>query len=156
MDQTSLFDNDFDCPISLIWPILEQVTLDNWLDTKFLAVEEKKKIYSLRFNDAVFAHISKGSSKKIIEVAKLTSFSQTAFDSYELEEWSDILNYADSFAAALQRTIDSLPKGFACCSRYEQCSDLMRCCSPFPEFRLECGYRKILKSGHSFYGKNPH
>jgi len=50
--------------------------------------------------------------------------------------------------------IELVPKEFDCCSRFEACSDAKVCVHPDPAFSLLCGYRKILKSGRVFYGKN--
>ncbi len=51
-------------------------------------------------------------------------------------------------------SIELVPKEFDCCSRFEACSDAKVCVHPDPAFSMLCGYRKILKSGRVFYGKN--
>jgi len=50
--------------------------------------------------------------------------------------------------------IELVPKEFDCCSRFEACSDAKVCVHPDPAFSMLCGYRKILKNGRVFYGKN--
>lgn len=50
--------------------------------------------------------------------------------------------------------IESVPKEFDCCSRVQACSDAKVCIHPDPALSMLCGYRKILKSGRVFYGKN--
>lgn len=57
-------------------------------------------------------------------------------------------------APIIRAAILHIPKEFDCCSRFEQCSDAMRCIHPDPEFALLCGYRKILATGRVFCGKN--
>lgn len=58
----------------------------------------------------------------------------------------------------LQRTLDAVIDAGACeyncCSRVEKCSDARQCVSPYPYIAANCNYRKILKSGRVFYGKN--
>lgn len=55
---------------------------------------------------------------------------------------------------ALDAAIDSAPCEYSCCSRVEQCSDALRCINPHPYIAANCKYRKILKSGKVFYGRN--
>ena len=43
---------------------------------------------------------------------------------------------------------------FGCCSRYEACSDAMKCIHPDPVFASSCQYRQNLLTGRVFYGKN--
>jgi len=54
----------------------------------------------------------------------------------------------------MECVIDAIPKQFDCCSRYEECSNAKRCIHPNPETALICGYRKIMKKGRIYYGKN--
>lgn len=44
--------------------------------------------------------------------------------------------------------------GFDCCSHYQECSDLGHCVHPDIMFAGQCSYRKKLKSGVVFFGKN--
>ena len=55
---------------------------------------------------------------------------------------------------ALDGTIDSVHCDYGCCSRCEACSDALHCVQPIPYIAANCGYRKILKTGKVFYGKN--
>ena len=45
-------------------------------------------------------------------------------------------------------------EGFGCCGRYEKCSDAGKCLHPDYLTSLACAYRKNLKDGRIFYGKN--
>ncbi len=56
--------------------------------------------------------------------------------------------------AATLLAIELVPKEFDCCSLFEACSDAKACVHPDPAFSMLCGYRKILKSGRVFYGRN--
>ena len=55
---------------------------------------------------------------------------------------------------AVLLAIELVPKEFDCCSRFEACNDAKVCVHPDPAFSMLCGYRKILKSGRIFSGKN--
>lgn len=46
------------------------------------------------------------------------------------------------------------PREFDCCSRFEECSDARQCTNPNTEYALGCGYRRIMRTGKIFYGKN--
>ncbi len=43
---------------------------------------------------------------------------------------------------------------FACCSRFEECSDAKICIHPNRKYAKGCFYKKNLESGKIFYGKN--
>ena len=43
---------------------------------------------------------------------------------------------------------------FDCCNRYLECSDAKECTHPDRDFSLCCSYRRMLKQGVIFYGKN--
>ena len=53
----------------------------------------------------------------------------------------------------IEETVKQQGKDFDCCDRYMECSDARQCVrSDFRAFL--CGYRKVLKSGRVFFGKN--
>lgn len=62
--------------------------------------------------------------------------------------------FSDFLTQILERAIDTIPKQFDCCSRYEECSNAKRCIHPNPDMAEVCGYRKILKEGKIYYGRN--
>lgn len=154
MDQKSLFEdvsiNDFDA----VKDILSAVVADNWLDPDALSFNERKGYYAASFNDAVFARIPKLKKLKRVEILSPCSSTDESFKGYEVSSWADLANYSAEFVSALQAVIDRVPKGFSCCSRYVECSDLRACCHPDYDMRAQCFYRKVLKSGRVFYGKN--
>lgn len=43
---------------------------------------------------------------------------------------------------------------FSCCSRYEQCSDELKCVNPDVNLAKGCMYKLNLEAGKIFYGKN--
>lgn len=67
---------------------------------------------------------------------------------------TEICNYSELLSQILDDTINTLQNDFSCCSRYEECSDAKKCINPNVEFALHCAYRKNLKKGNIFYGKN--
>ena len=66
----------------------------------------------------------------------------------------DLLNYLALLKKLLEVQIATYPSDFGCCSRYEACSDVMHCVHPDPNMALCCAYRKNMKAGKIFYGKN--
>lgn len=65
-----------------------------------------------------------------------------------------VQQFAEMLCKALDGTIDAVKCDYACCSRCEDCSDARCCVQPIPHIAANCGYRKILKTGKIFYGKN--
>lgn len=65
-----------------------------------------------------------------------------------------IIAFSPFLEQILDKTIDSIPKEFDCCSRYMECSNAKYCINPNPNIATGCGYRKILKSGKIYYGEN--
>lgn len=71
-----------------------------------------------------------------------------------LDSVEDMLKYEKMLCKILAMQIDTFPVDFGCCSRYESCSDAMRCIHPDSNMAIKCAYRKNLKNGRIFYGKN--
>lgn len=67
---------------------------------------------------------------------------------------SEMANYLELLKAILEKQVEAQPADFGCCSRYEACSDAMKCIHPNPDMAIRCAYRKNLKKGRIFYGKN--
>lgn len=66
----------------------------------------------------------------------------------------ELTNHAELLKHILELQTDAYPADFGCCSRYEACSDAMKCIHPNPDMALQCAYRKNLKLERVFYGKN--
>ena len=79
-----------------------------------------------------------------------SGFVKIAFDTTE----QGLSKYIPLLCAILNLAIDSIPKEFDCCSRFEECSNAKKCIHPNPNLATVCGYRKLLKSGRIFYGEN--
>ncbi len=66
----------------------------------------------------------------------------------------DLANYLELLKKVLEMQVDAYPADFGCCSRYEACSDAKKCIHPNSDMAIRCSYRKNLKKGRIFYGKN--
>ena len=66
----------------------------------------------------------------------------------------DIIKYMELLHQVLNAEIDAYPADYGCCAKYKECSDAKRCILTNPDIALRCIYRKNLKRGKIFYGKN--
>ena len=71
-----------------------------------------------------------------------------------LKSVNDIELHKELLCEILTIQLDTFPSEFACCSRYEICSDAGKCIHPDSDRAIRCFYRKNLKKGKIFYGKN--
>lgn len=71
-----------------------------------------------------------------------------------INDIGDFRAFEPLFKHILDDILDNMPSDFGCCSRYEQCSDTGRCINPMLDLAAQCGYRKNLRRGRIFYGKN--
>lgn len=71
-----------------------------------------------------------------------------------LADAESIVSYAPLLSAILDDMIDALPTDFGCCSRYEACSDAGKCINPDQELSTHCYYKRNLRHGKIFYGRN--
>lgn len=71
-----------------------------------------------------------------------------------VESLSEFPNYLELLKKILELQVDAYTPDFGCCSRYEECSNAMKCIHPKPDMALRCAYRKNMKKGKIFYGKN--
>lgn len=63
-------------------------------------------------------------------------------------------SYSDFLVDIAGECVNRYPHEWDCCSRYMECSNARACVHPDKAAALDCGYRKILKSGRIFYGTN--
>ena len=105
------------------------------------------KQHYLSIPSAYEAYIPDGITYKIL--SSDPSYCRVALDSVE-----DVLQLKDVLCEILAMQIDTFPTEFGCCSRYEACSDAMKCIHPNSDMAIKCAYRKNLKRGKIFYGKN--
>lgn len=86
----------------------------------------------------------------ILKGNDLQILSETAFYDMISEDGSTGVTSTEASPKKTGRKIDT----FGCCSRYEACSDAMKCIHPDPVFASSCQYRQNLLAGRIFYGKN--
>lgn len=157
---------------SLIAPPLKALLEKDNLSSDALYFKQGKSVkaqYSsvYLFNDAnLFCRISFRGSHGYFSVSsrfeslfsKELEYQRQASDSNYIRIWMDspdaIIKHLDLLETLLGMLVDSYPTDFGCCSRYEMCSDVKKCIHPDPEMALRCSYRKNLKNGKIFYGKN--
>lgn len=171
MNQINLFES-FPALISeetayeLIFPIFEEVLAQNNLPTEILSLSRNKFYSSVMFSSSLVCRLCMRGNYNYFSVAAIyqdrladcvqitTDPKDKKFILIPLSPNNSITEYGNFLAEVLQAVIDKLPRDFDCCSRYLECSDAKRCITPNKELALGCGYRKILKSGRIFYGKN--
>ena len=90
---------------------------------------------------------------KLEEKTKRNSlfFEGQIYDAYSL--LLDIFNTSKKSIVIIDNYI-SKAGSFACCARYEECSDAKKCLHPNQLYSTACAYRKNLENNKIFYGKN--
>lgn len=154
---------------SVLQPYLDAVVVKNNGPCKKLLLEQLKNYSSVWFDSLMAFRICCRGKKHYFEIPSLyinlvsdflpsdisVSDDGKPFFRMDFESTSNgILRFAPFLSAVLDRVIDSFPKEFDCCSRFEECSDAKKCIHPNPDVAIACGYRKILKGGTILTGKN--
>lgn len=150
-------------------PIFQHIVIENNLDLSLLSFKpgEKSSSYSsILFGSSLLCRIRYSDKQKYLGIPRRfssllpegtptrTTNSDKDYMRIPLETADELLRYSDCLGRILQEIINAIPKGFDCCSRFQQCSDVFRCIHPNKEIALNCGYRSILANGRVFYGKN--
>lgn len=84
----------------------------------------------------------------------ISKIQDDGFARFDLSSPNDIRSYTELIMHLLQETIDVIPAEFDCCNSFNECSDARECIHPNRQFAAGCGYKRILKSGRVFFGKN--
>lgn len=166
MEQMSLLLTPEEKAFEELRPTLEEILREYQLDSSDLTFRANKGYYSILFKET--SVIAQMGGKKKLYLAVPTSALQatlsyssaadrkqglyTKFPISSFDEICDKRKYMlqDVFRAIIERG----SKEFDCCSRYEKCSDARKCIHPDAAFGMKCGYRKNLREGRIFYGKN--
>lgn len=165
MDQLNLLMTPEENAYEKVKPFLIETLLENGLDDSYLTFEERKSYHSVLFKNTslIVRFAGRPSASLSIPTSLLTASSgfssmadekKAAYTKIPLATLEDVQKHIFMLQDVLQAMIDRIPKDFDCCSRYMECSDAMRCIHPDKDFALLCGYRKVLRSGRVFYGKN--
>ncbi|MEG1240238.1 MAG: hypothetical protein RSD46_02700, partial [Oscillospiraceae bacterium] len=68
---------------------------------------------------------------------------------------NEIYRYAETIISIYDyRELESHGDLFSCCSRYDACSDAKDCIHPDKKVSAACTYRRKLRQGIIFFGKN--
>lgn len=155
----------------LITPLREQLISEGIGPDNFIFVHKgiKGSLYSsvCFYNESnVFCRISFRGKQNYISIParyapKASEYAQVSTSKSDenyvkiyLENTKDVCNLAPLFRFILNDVLDSLPTEFGCCSRYETCSNARKCVNPNNDLALKCAYRKNLRNGKIFYGRN--
>ena len=149
MDQIMMFTTPEHEAYKAVKPVMLEVLTANGLGEDYLTIEEKKSYYSVYFDRSSVIFRVRSGKKPYIEIPENGSYQRIP-----LNDLSEISEHTEPIKTALENIIDNIAKDFDCCHRFEECSDAKVCINPNKEMALKCGYRKILKSGHIFFGKN--
>ena len=157
MDQIVLFGISEKEAYELIRNKLEQLVLDNGLELSHLSFKARKQYHSVMFDSSVVVRISNQTEPHISIPSGNTVEEQGAgrdFVDISMGDLSELPHYTETILQSLQSIIDRLPSEFSCCSRYEECSNARICTNPNKALAVRCSYRKKLKNGTVFFGKN--
>jgi len=165
MEQLSLLMSPEERAFGMVRDRLLETLQKNGLDESYITMEKRKSYYSVMFDRSSVVFRLTASPNPTLAVptsvlAASSSYSSMVekadsdYTKIKLKNIEDIGEQWDLLQDILQGVIDRIPKEFDCCSRYMECSDATFCIHPDKKFALKCGYRKILKSGRIFYGKN--
>ena len=170
--QSSLFENTLSetdelAAYRLAEPALKALAESWYLPEKGLtaAFVESGKRLVVKLNGALLCAYKLSGKAKYIEISsdytrfisEATVHKPTSGGAYRripVESIDDTEEYNDLLCKIAEAMILAIPKDFSCCHRYEACSDAGKCIHPDREFAMGCYYKRNLKSGQIFYGKN--
>lgn len=151
----------------------------NNISEKELALEEREKINltknvnnSITFSafKNILLKITYQKSNKFIEIRKIdgvsieelkNKFEKVIYKEDELYIKIYIYNEdeIEKIGSEIQKIYiflcNNVPvDSFGCCSRFEECSDNLKCTNPDKKMAKGCQYKNNLEQGKIFYGKN--
>ena len=158
MDQTSIFAATEDDVYAKLEPSLLELLDANWASREPLRLDRRKAYCSIVYGNSVVARLTAapGASLSILKgQAPIPGAVEDGnFYRLSLPDLAEAQRYVPQLREALQQVLDRTPKEFSCCGRYLECSNQRACTNPDREMALRCGYRKALRDGRIFYGKN--
>lgn len=166
MRMNGLVDTEEDVYAKIL-PELLNVIESNWVAPEALSFDKRKYFSAITYKGSVVARLNFGSTKATTYIEfpekSIQEFNFAHYDNKTKNGMTKIFilspnDIVDEFHSIIARSLDiaisQFPKDFDCCSRYEICSDKRHCIHPDRNFSSGCGYRKMLKTGKIFYGKN--
>ena len=165
MEQLSLSQTFQESVFQKIEASLGSVLRSNGINASCLSMRQRKKYDSVLFGEnSVIVRIITSPTMGIsfprtyVDLLEQNGLifkrDRSAYIKFTLSSADEIYQFIPALKAITQAIIDRVPNEFDCCSRYQECSDMKKCTHPDQEFSLKCGYRKVLKSGKIFFGKN--
>lgn len=122
-----------------------------WYDTQMaFRICLRDGFHYFGVSDAFVHGLDESLANRITRDGYIKGFTNFSFD----PSVEDIQQFASFLSSTLDQAIDGFTKEFDCCSRWEECSNAKKCTQPNPDIAIGCGYRKIMKKGHIFYGVN--
>lgn len=97
-----------------------------------------------------YASLVVPNSAVVKEIPSDSAFIHVLFDNVD----SAVLKYIQENILYCLSKYRSKAKSFGCCSKYEECSNVMRCIHENRLYSTACLYRRNLESGRIFYGIN--
>ncbi len=137
--------------LEVLHPLLATTIDANNAPHDLLYVTKGRQYTSLSYGSALLCHLHFRNQESFIA---LTEASTRSLLHIPIQDEEDLTAKAAQITARLDWLIDRIPVQFDCCSRYEQCSDALQCVHPNPSVAIGCRYRRNLKQGKVFYGKN--
>ena len=151
----------------LIYPQLNDILDNAPMDSDVLLFKELNNCSSIYFlsPSSIFFQIRFRKNARYllipesygVELPQNAPISKTKSDAgmirIALDSPDDILKYTSALRDVLL-ALSNRNQEYGCCSRYEACSDAKACVHPDIKTALGCQYRKNLKAGKIFYGKN--
>jgi len=155
-----MFDNDF---LNSIYNLIS--SNDDYYDN-CIKLKSQKNFSTLWICNIAVIRFYENNNDNIIAVAdsflEMFNLDSDNFKIKEGQAWTTInFNYEtqnriiENIESVFNKCYkESATDIFGCCSRYEQCSDEMKCVHPDKEHARGCMYKVNLDNGKIFYGKN--
>lgn len=167
-DQASLFDAENTEETFNAWmtDILYKVLDENTTEHKHLVIRKNKGYTSVLYRGStVFTYSFSEKKNWVMFPMRYAAFmSLDRFITARKDDKKEVIvkirslneakSLSDAYSIALDEAIDSGPREYSCCSRYQACSDAGYCVNPYPFISIECRYKINLKHGRNFYKRD--
>ncbi len=108
-----------------------------------------KPCFSVKGKKTVYLYISPAFQNlfKSIELQQMAStpWKRIPYSAFDITQWRTAI------VEIYELCWFSASEQFGCCSRYQECSDQMKCVQPYTELKGGCQYRQKLRQGINFF-----